>query len=155
MLVLLFHVGEDSFAIPCRSLVEVVPQVHLRKIPHAPAYVSGLFTFRGQVTPVLDLCRLIGGSACPTRLSSRVMIVRYKIRDGVFRTMGLIAERVTDAVQLDRKTAAYQGLALPGAKYLGDVVVIDEKMVQLVEPEHILPPDVRDMLFADSVDGVA
>ena len=36
----------------------------------------------GTVVPVVDLCMLARSTACPERLSSRIVLVRYSGRDG-------------------------------------------------------------------------
>lgn len=43
MLMLLFHVESDLYALDSRQVVEVIPRVLLRKVPYAPEYVAGLF----------------------------------------------------------------------------------------------------------------
>ncbi|HEY4177783.1 MAG TPA: chemotaxis protein CheW [Kofleriaceae bacterium] len=119
MLSLALSVGEDRFALGCADVVEVIPRVELRSIPHAPAFVPGLFTYRGAIVPVIDLCQLIRQSACPSKLSSRIIIV--KPRGGTNRLIGLLAERVIDTIHLDPKQAIPAGIEIADTPYLGEV----------------------------------
>ena len=85
MLALAFHVGKDRFALRCADVVEVVPRVALRALPHAPAYIPGMFTYRGAVVPVIDLGLLMWGQPCADRLSTRIIADQHIIdalRDG-------------------------------------------------------------------------
>src|SRR4051812_48300191 len=55
MLVLTFRVAEAPFAVAVARVVEVVPRVALRAMPHSPDYLAGLLHYRGKAVPVVDL----------------------------------------------------------------------------------------------------
>lgn len=148
MLVLAFHVGKDRFALRCADVVEVVPRVRLRDIPHAPPYVAGMFTYRGRIVPVVDLCLLMWGEPCPEKLSSRIMLARYPASPTVTKTIGLLAERVTEAITLDETAAVPPGITVPEAPYLGEIYFDDHaQMIQLVRLEALFPAGYREMLM--------
>src|SRR5205085_7870290 len=77
MLVLTFQVGREALALDIRRVREVVPRVRLRPVSGAPAWLAGVFVYRGRVVPVLDLHRLAGGCECPLPLSSRTILVPH------------------------------------------------------------------------------
>lgn len=79
MLLLLFHVGHERYALESERVVQVFPNLLLKEIRHAPDYISGLFDYRGQIIPVLDLSHLIQGKACPNLLSTRIILVKSQI----------------------------------------------------------------------------
>jgi len=60
MLLLLFDVGSNRYGLEASEVIEVTPLVCLRAAPHTPAYVAGVFNYRGVVTPVIDLHALLG-----------------------------------------------------------------------------------------------
>jgi chemotaxis-related protein WspB len=145
VLALAFHVGKDRFALRCADVVEVVPRVHLRDIPHAPVWIPGMFTYRGAVVPVVDLCRLMWQQPCQELMSSRVILVR---QGG--RLIGLLAERVTEAVTLDVATAVAPGLSVPDAPYLGEVFFHENAMLQLVRLDQLFQGASKAMLEAET-----
>ncbi len=149
MLLLRFRIGGDWYGLDSRQVREVIPHVPLRVCPGAPAYVAGLFNYRGQVVPVVDLCRLMGGAPPTPRLSTRIMIVTYTGQQGVPRTLGLLAEAVTST--LEAKTEDFlQGRLTPeGAPYLDRVAVHGGQMIQCMQVEGLLPSDVERRLFAE------
>jgi len=138
-----FRVKGERYALLGRHVVEVIPRVVLRRMPLAPPSVAGLFTYRGVVTPVVDLCQLLAGEPCPDRLSSRVIVVRLAGQ----RLIGLLAERVTDVLSDD--TPAQPGLALPDAPFLVGVVRTEDGLVPLVEPEKLLPESLFEILMLE------
>ena len=146
MLALCFHVGDARYAVRCAEIVEVVPRVLLREVPHAPAHVLGQFTYRGTVTPVIDLVRLMTGTDCAERLSSRIILARYRAGSDS-RVLGLLAERVTEALDLDPASSMPTGIEIPEARYLGEIVYHERTMIQLVRVAEVLPSALREVLF--------
>lgn len=51
MQLLTFTIAGQSYAIPSKRVIEVLPLVPARPIPGMPEYVTGLFTYRGSCCP--------------------------------------------------------------------------------------------------------
>lgn len=146
MLALVIQIGPDRYALDARQVREVVPAVALRVVPHAPDEVAGLATWRGQVAPVIDLVRLLRGEPCPSRMSSRMVVVDYPTGDGK-RPLGLLAEQITDVERFEEKDFEEPGVAIPDARYLGRVVRTAGGLIQLVEVKALLSDGLREMLW--------
>ncbi|HKK01549.1 MAG TPA: chemotaxis protein CheW [Desulfuromonadales bacterium] len=58
--VLLFRLGEDSFALEVTALQEVVDHPALHYLPQAPEHFLGAINVHGQVLPLLDLSGFLG-----------------------------------------------------------------------------------------------
>ncbi len=139
MLMLLFYVGDDLYALDSSQVVEVIPRVILRKIHHAPEYVAGLFNYRGGIVPVIDLCHLIQGKPSRSHLSTRIIMVNYVAKDNSRRCFGLMAERVTetlnkpDTIWVDNGTQADKPYP-----YLGGIIMDEKGMIQHIRLEYLL-----------------
>jgi len=139
MLVLTFRVAEVSYAVAVKRVVEVVPRVALRGLPHAPDYLAGLLRYRGGAVPVVDLGLLMVGAACQDRLDTRIILVDVGLHGGSGPGfLGLIAERVEEVLAVDESKRAVAGLEIENAPYLGAVYETDDGLLQLVEPGKIL-----------------
>jgi chemotaxis-related protein WspB len=138
MLVLTFRVAEVPYAVAVRRVVEVVPRVALRAIPHAPGYLAGLLRYRGGAVPVVDLGLLMGTSACSDRLDTRIILVDCggQIGEGL-GYLGLIAERVDNVQLVDESRRTVAGLEIGDAPYLGPIYEVDDGLLQLIEPGKI------------------
>jgi chemotaxis-related protein WspB len=141
VLAIAFHVRDGRYAIACRDVLEVVPAVDLRVLEQAPAWVAGVFTWRGDTIAVIDLVRRMTGVPCAATMSSRIAVVPFE-----GRALGLLVERLTGTVDLD-PAAGLAGLALPDAPYLGELVASDGALIQLVRVGELVPPETRDLLF--------
>ena len=67
MLFLLLEIGSDRYALEADRIVEVLPLVAMKGIPHAARGVAGAFDYHGTAVPVIDLSELALGRAAPSR----------------------------------------------------------------------------------------
>ena len=63
------------YAFEAALVSEVVRLGPLTRLPAAPPFLTGVFTHRGEVLPVLDVSQLVGQGAIPLRPSTRAAIV--------------------------------------------------------------------------------
>ena len=64
------------FATSTDAVVEVLPPLAWRPVPAVPAWVRGLFSHRGRLTPLVDTAGLLGLQVPPDRMSNRVIVAR-------------------------------------------------------------------------------
>jgi chemotaxis-related protein WspB len=147
MLILLFDVGEDRYALPTDRVIEITPLVHLKKIPIAPPYVAGLMNYRGTAVPVVDLCSLIEGKPCAERLSTRIIIVHYPYSDNESRTLALIAEQVTETAKCKDQLTSSSGVLLDKTLYDQEIEIDKKGMIQWFDLKRMLPKHEINDLF--------
>ncbi|AMV37849.1 chemotaxis protein CheW [Planctomyces sp. SH-PL62] len=158
MLLLTFQAAGQRYAVDASRVVEVVPRVRLRALPHAPAHLAGVLEYRGEVVTVLDLGLLLGAEPAPDRLGTRIILVDRaapsprRRRDAEApepapaavagpprrSLLGLIAENVDDLASVDPDDLTASPVAIPNAPYLGGMAEIESTMVQLILVEKLL-----------------
>jgi len=142
MLLLLFQSGCDRFALNVNQVVEVIPLVRLERIPHAPECVAGVFNFRGEPTPVLDLNQMISGRPCVERLSTRIVLLDHWGQEDKHRVIGLMAEQVTETIKCSEEAFHDIGVQTDDAPFLGGVTTDEQGMIQLINVRHLIPESV-------------
>jgi chemotaxis-related protein WspB len=148
MKVLLFHIGRDRYGLPLAGIVRVLPLLELKQLPLTPDYVAGLMDLHGTPVPVIDLSRLAGLPAAAAQFDTRIVVVDYRAPGGeTIRALGLLASQVRGIADIDPQQLEDSGVAT--APFLGQVASDADGIVQLVELEHLLTPDVRALLFQD------
>jgi chemotaxis-related protein WspB len=162
MLFLIFELGPDRYALPAAQIAEVLPVVRIKRVPHAPAGVIGVFDYHGSPVPVIDLSELTFGHPAAPRLSTRLIVVSYPDRRGQGKDqgedqtpshlLGLIAERATDTMRRDPADFVASGITTGRAPYLGRVTTSSHGVVQRIDVETLLPDAVRESLFEQLVD---
>jgi chemotaxis-related protein WspB len=148
MQLLTFTVAGEPYAIESRRVVEVLPLVPARPIPHTPGYVRGVFTYRGSLVPLIDLGRRLDDVALEERLSTRVIVVEY-LPPGAAKParLGLVAENVISIIAAERAETSLPSLELEAAPFLGRILRIDGRTVQVVDVDRLLPADLAAGLF--------
>ena len=137
MLVLYFYLGDVMYAMKCDRVMEIAPTIELKEMPHAPEYFAGLFNYRGIIVPIVDLRQLIQGEVCQNRLSTRIILINYSIRDGHTAILGLRAERVTETVMKSEEAFIPSSVEIQNAPYLESVLMDGSSMIQYVDVERL------------------
>jgi len=161
MQILTFTVAGQPYAIPSRMVLEVLPLVPARPIPLLPPFVPGIFTYRGQLVPLVDLGRRFNAPAADPavrRLSTRVIVVEFPLpadneaaEPPRRARLGLIADNVISIQTAPDGQAASAAIDGDRAPFLGRLLRLGGRTVQMIAVERIVPHD----LLADLVATVA
>ncbi|HEX9289964.1 MAG TPA: chemotaxis protein CheW [Anaeromyxobacteraceae bacterium] len=84
------------YAFEAGLVMEVVRLGPLTRLPSAPGFLPGVFTYRGEVLPVLDVNQLLGHKPVAIRAATRAAIVRsgpWKVAVLAEQIEGLLAVR--------------------------------------------------------------
>ena len=147
MLLLLFNTFKEQYAINCALVREVIPYLNLQPIPMTPSYIRGAVNLRGTPIPVIDLSKLLDHKSCRSFLSTRIILINYtNDSSGAMRTIGLLAEKVTDTVKTPKNWSPDLNNESP---YFIDLTIINREMVQWFEPTKMLPKDLAKILFME------
>jgi len=152
-LYLIIRLGADRYAIEADLVVEVLPLVRLKALPGAPIGSAGVMSFRGDAVPVVDLSMIAHGTATPSRLMTRIVIVRYDdaAQGERFKLLGLLVPEVMQTAHFDASRFEFVGLATDGAPYLGSVLITPEGVLQRVCVSALLSDDLRSALSIEAV----
>ena len=151
MLFIQFQIGTDRYALEAKCVVEVVPFLGLKQIPQAPRGVAGLFNYRGEAVPALDLVMLTAGHPAASRLSTRIIIVRLDINGLGPRLVGVIAENATGTMRREPEDFVNTGITPGTAPFLGPVLLDDRGVIQWIQEQKLLPEKLRRQLFAPAL----
>jgi chemotaxis-related protein WspB len=141
MQLLVFSVGTEHYAIESRRVVEVLPLVTARPIPHMPDSIRGIFTHRGRLVPLIDLGRLFAHGPLRETLGTRVIVVEFSPAGGPAIRLGVMAENVLSLRSGVDAEATLPAIHPAGAAALGRLLRIDGSTLQVIDVEHLLPPD--------------
>ncbi len=111
--------------------------VALKRMPNAPDCVAGLFNYRGIIVPVIDLRQLIHGAPCQLRLSTRIILVDYLKKDKTPAVFGIMAERITEAVNKPESDFVSSSITMRDTPYLGGIMMENKEMIQLIDLDHL------------------
>lgn len=150
MLFLVFRLDDDRYALPAQHVVEVLPLLQLKQWPRAALGVAGVCVYRGRPLPVLDLSAISVGRPALSRLSTRLLVVRFPDARDPSRLLGLVAEEATDTVHVAPGDFARAGVRTDGAPFLGPVACDAQGVLQRIEIHELLGAKLRETLFIDA-----
>ncbi|OAJ60577.1 chemotaxis protein CheW [Paraburkholderia ginsengiterrae] len=152
MLFILFTLDSERYVIDATQverLMPLTPQSPPKTIPGAPAWVAGVLDHEGMPLPVIDLPALALGRPAAQLMSTRVVLVRYP-HAGATRLLALLLEGATRTIRLNEDAFHDAGIDMPHARYLGPVASEAGGLVQWIRVEHLLPDDVKTLLFPEA-----
>jgi chemotaxis-related protein WspB len=143
MMLLVFHVAGQPYAVEATRVVEVVPRLDLRPLPHAPEGLVGLFRYSGRMIPVIDLGIVLGDRPSPPFLSTRIVLVDDQTPARSQPALGLIAEQVSDVRRVSDDRIDAQPAMLGQNPYLGPILSTEDGLIPLVAVERVLAEPLR------------
>ena len=147
MLLLLFRMGNERYALDTQPVESIVPVVDLRSMAGTPKAVAGFFSYRQQIVPVIDLSYLTLKCDSKRLFSSRIILVRYPTISGHFSLLGLLAENATETVDIKQEQLKDAGVFASDAPHLGPFFQHGQEMVQCVTLQNLLPVELQKILF--------
>jgi chemotaxis-related protein WspB len=146
MQALAFRAADMRFALALSHVVQVLHDCRPRPVPMAPVAVTGLIHYGGELIPVVDLGLLLGSAPAAMRGSTRLIVIR--IAHPIARMFAVRAEEVLDLIKIGPKT---RGLDLAENRWLGEHILDDAHTAQLINPEALLPDELRALYFAHAL----
>ncbi|KAB2646733.1 MAG: chemotaxis protein CheW [Verrucomicrobia bacterium] len=139
MLFVLFHLGQERYALEAACVVEVVPLLALKQVPKSPRGVAGVFIYRGRPVLAVDLCKLTLGRPAQENFSTRIILINHGNKPGEQQQLvGLIAERVTETLRREKSDFINPSLQTSSSPFMGPVLMDAKGMVQVVNPGQLI-----------------
>jgi purine-binding chemotaxis protein CheW len=92
-----FYVSDMCLALDIGTIQEIIRDIKVTRVPHAPPQVRGVINLRGEVTTVVDLRQILGMPPIENTADTQTLIVRSQ-----GESIGLIVDRVGDILAVDR-----------------------------------------------------
>ncbi len=145
MLCLSFNIDEDIFGISVNNIVEIIPMVHIKSIPHSPACLVGLINYRGDIIPLFDISTIIKQRLSNHLFSTRIIVVKNLNQETKLNYIALLAEQVTETIEYTKDKLKDPQLNIKQADYLGGLLIVENKSIQMIEINKLINSEI--MLF--------
>jgi len=129
----IFELEDETYAIEIHKVREIIKMVDITPIPRAPSFIRGIINLRGKIVIVTDLKERFNLEK--ERLGTHIVIVEADdntfgvIVDDVSRVLRIPEEEIKEAPSIITEKIH--------ADYIKGVVVLDDKLVILLEPSKI------------------
>lgn len=92
---LTFVLGDESYGLPIRTVLEIIGLQSITPIPDVPHYVRGIINLRGKVIPVMDVRRRFG--MAERAYDARTCIIVVQVDES---SIGLVVDTVSEVVSI-------------------------------------------------------
>lgn len=150
MLMLIFEVGEQQYALNTDCVVEVLPALKLHHLHSTPQAIAGLFNYQGQIVPVININQLFEVPSCDQTLGQRIILVKNHSRKTEDKLFGLLVSKIIDTAfsseiqERDEVTDLFQ------SPYLGKMFLKENNILQYLKIEHLLSDQEYENLVSES-----
>ena len=124
MLLLLFNVDDQRYALHLDVIERIVRAVEITPVPDAPAGILGVINVYGRIVPVLDFRRRLGLPGKEIELTDQLIIAQAS-----GRPQALLADGVIGVVDYPEEQAAKMHEIVPGMEENEAVVTLADGIV--------------------------
>lgn len=137
-----FRLGREVFAASVHHVVNILEMKPITKVPHAPAYMSGVINLRGQVLPVIDMRVRFGMEPTETTVDTCIIVLNLSI-DSDDVMLGILVDAVSEVLELENEKI--EPSPSIGTKYKADFIKgmwkKDESFIMLLNINLIFTSD--------------
>ncbi|WP_319780363.1 chemotaxis protein CheW [Maridesulfovibrio sp.] len=133
---IVFEVDTVKFALPSVDVDRVERAVMLTPVPDSPEPVLGVVNYGGDVVPVLGLRGRIGTEERDVIPSDRLI---FSFAHG--RRMALLADRISDVLEINPGTVRSADEIWPGVSFLKSFAGLGADVILVQEIGALLDPD--------------
>ena len=142
-----FSVENEEYGVDILAVREIIAWSEVTRLPNTRDYVRGVLNLRGSILPVFDLrCRF--GMGLTEVSKTHVIIVLFV--EG--KLIGILADSVSQILLVsdsDFRSVPDVNLIVD-QEYLAGLVSADERMVAILDIDHLFEPAVLRQSIADA-----
>ncbi len=134
----IFNIGEIVCGLDITELKEINKHIDVTIVHHAPVYVRGVITIRGNIVTAIDLRKEIGYESIETNNRMRIIIVKSKGEN-----IGLLVDGVDDIVMAYHKDIEPPPSNVSGVtgSFFSGIYKMKNALVSVLNVEEILKED--------------
>ncbi len=134
--IVVFTLADQAYGVDIGSILEIIRPEAVTKVPGSPDFIEGIIKLRGQVIPVIDLARRFGLAGPERAAESRKIIV---VEAGGTK-VGMLVDGVSEVLRFsgDQVKPPPEIVADPATAYLQGIVLIDERLIILLDVRRLL-----------------
>jgi purine-binding chemotaxis protein CheW len=138
---LTFKLAGEEYALNIMDIKEIIRPKEATEVPRTPDYILGIFSLRGTIIPVFDVCLRLGLPQGERGSQNRIVVVKSK--ENFF---GLRVDSVVQVLDIPLSMIEPPPEILGGVEgeFLRGIGRVDERLIILLNLGRILKPDESD-----------
>ncbi|MFY9114399.1 MAG: chemotaxis protein CheW [Dethiobacteria bacterium] len=131
-----FILENEEFAVNIQQVREVLKIARITPLPRSIDFIEGVINLRGEIIPVIDLCKRFGLDRNDKRdESGRIIIVEIEDNE-----VGLIVDAVTEVIRLSQDSIQLPPANVAGTRtdLIQGIGKMDERLIIILNLDKIL-----------------
>jgi len=137
-LLLQFSAADQLFAIESAQIIEIIPLVELTQVPSTADYIAGIFNYRGDLIPVIDMSFLLFQQPAKELICTRIIITEIEHHKNKYHT-AIIAEKVNQTLTVYPEDMKQHNLANDNSPYIRTIFKYKNENIQLIDINKLVP----------------
>jgi chemotaxis-related protein WspB len=149
MLMLIFEVARQKYALNTSHVVKVLPSLKLQPMHGTSQAIAGVFNYQGNIIPVVNINQLLNEPTSEHKLQQRIILISQHQKNHQEKLFGLLVEKILEAttVKEEELKQAEELNSLFSNPYLGETFLQEKNILQQICTEHILSDqEYRDLI---------
>ena len=141
-----FGLGKEEFGIDISRVREIVLIQNITSIPQAADFVEGIVNLRGQIVPIVDLCRRFRVAKASTGEESARRIIVVNIGE---QNIGILVDGVSEILRIpDESMEPTPPIVAAGigANFIKGVAKVDDRLIIVLDLDQIFSSAEKEVL---------
>ncbi|MDD2207247.1 MAG: chemotaxis protein CheW [Aminobacterium sp.] len=132
-----FALGKEEFGIEISKVREIVRTQEITKIPQASNFIEGIVNLRGQIVPIVDLCKRfgIGSDEENDEAQRRIIVVNMESQ-----LVGILVDGVSEILRITEESVEAPPLMVAGGmdrEFITGVAKVDKRLIIILDLNRV------------------
>lgn len=132
MLMLLFYADKEAYCCSCEQIIEIIPKIPLKAIPHVPSHIIGLLNYGGESVPVIDYSMLVTDKPTKNSMHTRIILVKNPTPNAIPAILGLAAEEIVEVREIDSDLFMDTGVRIKDLPFMDGIYNYEKESIQQI-----------------------
>ena len=140
-----FGLGKEEFGIDISRVREIVRLQNITAIPQSMDFVEGIVNLRGQIVPIVDLCKRfrVGDSSSVEEAARRIIVVNMAEQN-----IGVLVDGVSEILRIPDESIEPTPPIVAGgiADFIRGVAKVDNRLIIVLDIDKVFSVEEKAVL---------
>jgi purine-binding chemotaxis protein CheW len=141
-----FGLGKEEFGIDISRVREIVRLQNITAIPRSMDFVEGIVNLRGQIVPIVDLCKRfrVAGANSAEESARRIIVVNMAEQN-----IGILVDGVSEILRIPDDSIEPTPPIVAGgvaAEFIRGVAKVDDRLIIFLELDKVFSMEEKEAL---------
>lgn len=115
-----FQIGGSLYALDIHLAQEIVEMMPITPVPRAPPYLEGIMNLRGEITNIINLCRMLDLAGQGDTENQKIIVLAPEASGG--SKIGIVVDDVHSVIQVAETDVERMDAAVSSQTYMKGII---------------------------------